>query len=153
MVNQTQINKLYWFEIYLDSPFCGKIITTRIPVVCTKPNDGINEGFSICWFIDIDLCAVVTKPIPNEKLFDAPTPNEIEEKEFLSELRELYVRNQIRKNGMKKLLVANSKLKSDLRAMFYGIGQPLNDNVLGFDKKQMLWCARVMEKIEQINSK
>lgn len=152
MINQTKKDNIYWYEISINSP-TGDKITTRIPVVCTKPNDGVDDDVSICSFADIDSAAYVNKAILNEKLFSSPRPTEIEEKKFFNDLRKLYVKNQIKKYDMKERLVANSKLKSDLRSMFYGIGQPLNDNVLNFNKEQMMWCARVVEKIEQINCK
>lgn len=35
---------------------------------------------------------------------------------------------------------------------FYAVGQPLNDNVLKFNKNQMKWCVGVVSLVEEINT-
>lgn len=64
---------------------------------------------------------------------------------------ELIAKQQLEIEGYKKMFEENEKLKGEITGKFYNIGQPLNDNVLQMNKKQMLWCQRIVDLIEQIN--
>ena len=65
---------------------------------------------------------------------------------------ELITKQQIEIEEMKQMLRQNHLIKRDLFRRFYSIGQPLNDNVLQFNKDQMVWCFGVVELIEAINT-
>ncbi len=64
---------------------------------------------------------------------------------------ELIVKQQLEIEEYKQMLEENSQLKYDLEMSFYAIGQPLNDNVLQFNKDQKKWCFQVVSLIEQLN--
>jgi SMC interacting uncharacterized protein involved in chromosome segregation len=64
---------------------------------------------------------------------------------------ELISKQQLQIEGYKQMLEENTELKRDLEMMFYAIGQPLNDNVLQFNKEQQKWCFRVVALVEQLN--
>jgi len=64
---------------------------------------------------------------------------------------ELIAKQQLEIEEYKKMLQENTELKRDLEMMFYAIGQPLNDNVLQFNKEQQKWCFRVVALVEQLN--
>lgn len=42
------------------------------------------------------------------------------------------------------------KIKKQLHLKFYAIGEPLNDNILKFNKEQIRWCFEVMELINKL---
>ena len=65
---------------------------------------------------------------------------------------ELIAKQQLEIEEYKQMLKENTKLKRDLVMMFYAIGQPLNDNILQFNKEQHKWCFRVVELIEELNA-
>lgn len=48
------------------------------------------------------------------------------------------------------MLKANKKLKKSLIMKLYAIGEPLNDNMLQFNKEQTEWCFEVLSLVEQI---
>lgn len=64
---------------------------------------------------------------------------------------ELIVKQQLQIEVYKQMLEENSQLKRDLEMSFYAIGQPLNDNVLQFNKEQKKWCLEVVSLIDQLN--
>jgi len=64
---------------------------------------------------------------------------------------ELIAKQQLEIEEYKQMLQDNTDLKRDLEMMFYAIGQPLNDNVLQFNKEQQKWCFRVVALVEQLN--
>jgi hypothetical protein len=64
---------------------------------------------------------------------------------------ELIVKQQLQIEEYKQMLEENSQLKHDLEMSFYAIGQPLNDNVLQFNREQKKWCFGVVSLIEQLN--
>ena len=64
---------------------------------------------------------------------------------------ELIAKQQLQIEDYKQMLEENTELKKDLTMMFYAIGQPLNDNVLQFNKEQHKWCFKVVELVEQLN--
>ena len=52
---------------------------------------------------------------------------------------------------IKELQDRIDKLENGLRSIrcsFTAMGAPLNDNVLAFNKKQMMFCSRVVAKID-----
>jgi SMC interacting uncharacterized protein involved in chromosome segregation len=65
---------------------------------------------------------------------------------------ELIAKQQLQIEEYKKMLKENTELKRDLEMMFYAIGQPLNDNILQFNKEQQKWCFRVVSLVEQLNA-
>lgn len=66
---------------------------------------------------------------------------------------ELITSQQLKIEQYKAVLKKNSKIISLLKGSFAGIGMPLNDNVLEFNKKQLNWCYSVLLLIEQLDSK
>jgi SMC interacting uncharacterized protein involved in chromosome segregation len=64
---------------------------------------------------------------------------------------ELISKQQLQIEEYKQMLQENTELKRDLKMMFYAIGQPLNDNILQFNKEQQKWCFRVVALVEQLN--
>ena len=62
---------------------------------------------------------------------------------------ELITKQQLQIEEYKQILEENTKLKRDLKMKFYG--QPLNDNVLQFNKEQQKWCFEVVALVEQLN--
>lgn len=44
----------------------------------------------------------------------------------------------------------NKRLIKKIRNKFIGIGQPLNDNILKFNKEQMLWAHEVLAMIDDL---
>lgn len=63
---------------------------------------------------------------------------------------ELITKQQLEIEEYKIILQENKKLLKLLRGKFYNIGQPLNDNVLQFNKEQQRWCFEVFNLIEQL---
>lgn len=45
----------------------------------------------------------------------------------------------------------NTTIITSLFGKFYGIGEPLNDNNLQFNKEQQKWCFEVVGLISQLN--
>jgi hypothetical protein len=64
---------------------------------------------------------------------------------------ELIVRQQLQIEEYKQMLQENSEIIKTIKGRFYNIGQPLNDNILEFNKEQMAWCFKVAELVEQLN--
>jgi hypothetical protein len=64
---------------------------------------------------------------------------------------ELIAKQQLQIEEYKQMLEENSGLIKDLKMRFYAIGQPLNDNVLMFNKKQLSWCFETFDLVEQLN--
>lgn len=64
---------------------------------------------------------------------------------------ELIAKQQLQIEEYKKMLEENSGLIKDLKMRFYAIGQPLNDNVLMFNKEQLKWCFKTVELVESLN--
>ena len=63
----------------------------------------------------------------------------------------LISKQQLEIEVLKEKLFDNSKLTKEAIGMFYNIGQPLNDNVLKMNNKQMKWCFDVVNILKQIN--
>ena len=49
------------------------------------------------------------------------------------------------------LLEQTERLRSELKGMFYDVGQPFKDNTLKMNNRQMKWCFKIMELIEQLH--
>lgn len=64
---------------------------------------------------------------------------------------ELIARQQLEIEQYKLASEENQKICKDLHLRFYAIGAPLNDNILKFDKAQMLWALEVFQLTEKIN--
>lgn len=65
---------------------------------------------------------------------------------------QLIAKQQRKIEKMKARLKKNKKVRKDLHGMFYGIGEPLNDNILRMTGNQLKWCMEVYNKIEEIQS-
>ena len=64
---------------------------------------------------------------------------------------ELITKQQLQIEEYKQILEENSELIKELKMRFYAIGQPLNDNVLMFNKEQLLWCFKTVELVKSLN--
>jgi len=64
---------------------------------------------------------------------------------------ELITKQQLQIEVMKQTLESNVKIIRELKNRFYGIGQPLNDNFLQFNPKQLGWFHRTLELVESLN--
>lgn len=62
----------------------------------------------------------------------------------------LIAKQQLEIEDYKDTANSNRIIRGDLRGHFIGIGAPLNDNRLKFNKEQMLWAAQAMELINNI---
>jgi len=65
-------------------------------------------------------------------------------------VEELVTKQQLEIEGMRGLLAEVARLKSSLRGRLVGIGQPLNDNLLMMDRKQLAWCFAIERLVEQL---
>ena len=63
---------------------------------------------------------------------------------------ELIAMQQLELETYKKNVSDAEKSIKKLKAQFYSIGKPLNDNVLKFNKYQIAWCQSVYNMIEDI---
>jgi hypothetical protein len=66
---------------------------------------------------------------------------------------ELITKQQLQIEEYAHMLEENSEIIKSLIGKFYNIGQPLNDNVLQFNKDQQKWCFGVVALVEQLNFK
>lgn len=64
---------------------------------------------------------------------------------------ELITKQQLKIEDFERKLKLNKQLIKNVKLKFYGMGQPLNDNILNFNKKQQAWCFEVMDLIDQLN--
>ena len=64
---------------------------------------------------------------------------------------ELITKQQLKIEKYEAMLQRNTIIGREIKGKFYNIGQPLNDNVLQFNKAQMKWCFEVVELIEELN--
>jgi hypothetical protein len=64
---------------------------------------------------------------------------------------ELIVKQQLEIEQYKTMLQENAAIRKALIARFYGIGAPLNDNVLQFNREQQKWCFQVAQLVDEIN--
>lgn len=64
---------------------------------------------------------------------------------------ELLAKQQLEIEGYKAKLIENAKILRKIHGKFYNIGQPLNDNVMQFNKEQIKWCFQVFEIFDQLN--
>jgi len=53
---------------------------------------------------------------------------------------ELITKQQLRIEELESDKKENKIVLSHIFNKFYGVGQPLNDNILKFNKDQMAWC-------------
>lgn len=65
---------------------------------------------------------------------------------------ELIAKQQLEIEQYKIAMAENKKTAKDLHMKFFAIGQPLNDNVLQFNKEQIKWAFSVYDLIENINT-
>ncbi len=63
---------------------------------------------------------------------------------------QLITKQQLEIEEYKQSKADNKKLRKELIGKFYNIGEPLNDNVLEFNKAQQKWCFEVLHLIEQL---
>jgi hypothetical protein len=65
---------------------------------------------------------------------------------------ELIVKQQLKIEEYESKLSQNAETINDIKMLFYAIGQPLNDNVLKFNNKQLQWCFEVMDRVTCLNA-
>lgn len=65
---------------------------------------------------------------------------------------ELIVKQQLQIEELSQALKDNKQIKRDLRGQFIAMGQPLNDNLLGFNKEQLWWCFQTFDLIDNIKT-
>jgi len=65
---------------------------------------------------------------------------------------ELIVKQQLKIEEYESKLLQNAETINDIKMLFYAIGQPLNDNVLEFNNKQLQWCFKVMDRVICLNA-
>ena len=65
---------------------------------------------------------------------------------------ELIVKQQIEIEEYKKIMEINKDIKDEIEGCFYNIGEPLNDNVLMFNKKQKQWAHSVVNLVENLET-
>ncbi len=63
---------------------------------------------------------------------------------------ELIAKQQLEIEETNAKAKANMATLKKLKNSFYCIGAPLNDNALKMDKEQLMWCARLVELIDEI---
>lgn len=63
---------------------------------------------------------------------------------------ELIAKQQHEIEEYKAALKENEKVVKKIQNSFYAIGQPLNDNILRFNKEQIKWALEVVALTEQI---
>lgn len=63
---------------------------------------------------------------------------------------ELIVKQQLEIERLKSNQDHNKRMLKKLFGEFYSCGAPLNDNILKFDRTQLLWCLDVYIIIEDI---
>ena len=64
---------------------------------------------------------------------------------------ELITKQQFEIEDYKVKLAENQKTIKEITGMFIAIGQPLNDNILMFNNKQLAWAIEVFELIKTLN--
>lgn len=64
---------------------------------------------------------------------------------------ELIAKQQIQIEEYESLFRENAAIKQKLKGMMYNIGAPLNDNVLQFNSRQLIWAISLAEAIGEIN--
>jgi len=65
---------------------------------------------------------------------------------------ELIVKQQLEIENYKEIFKSNKEIIDSLYMDFYAIGRPLNDNILNFNREQLIWCWNVDKKIEAITT-
>jgi len=62
---------------------------------------------------------------------------------------QLITKQQLQIEELETAFMKNKNVMKSLYNKFYAIGQPLNDNVLKFDRRQLLWCVELLELINE----
>jgi len=63
---------------------------------------------------------------------------------------ELIAKQQLQIEEYKQMIQENTEIINDLKMRFYAIGQPLNGNMLMFNKEQLLWCIKNFDLITRL---
>jgi len=58
---------------------------------------------------------------------------------------ELITKQQLEIEAYKKAFKENNRLIERVKGNFIAIGQPLNDNILKFDNKQLTWAMEIYD--------
>ena len=66
-------------------------------------------------------------------------------------VEELVTKQQLEIERYKSILENNEKIIDNLHYKIHGIGQPLNDNCLEFNNKQLKWAQEVLDLVESLN--
>ena len=64
---------------------------------------------------------------------------------------ELITKQQLEIERYKQIFKEDKSSLLLLLGNFYSIGAPLNDNMLSFNKDQLLWCSKIAQEIESLN--
>ena len=62
----------------------------------------------------------------------------------------LIARQQLEIEKFKEIMQENRKTKKTLKLRFIAIGAPLNDNMLHFNREQLIWAQKTLDLIETI---
>ena len=63
----------------------------------------------------------------------------------------LIAKQQLAIESLNEVMSNNEKVLRTLAGLLYNIGAPMNDNILGFNDKQMQWVAKVALELKKIN--
>lgn len=66
---------------------------------------------------------------------------------------ELISKQQLKIESYKEKFSENREIINQIKGSFVSIGQPLNDNILQFNRDQLKWCMKVYDLIDQIETK
>jgi len=66
-------------------------------------------------------------------------------------VEQLVTKQQLEIERYKSILENNELIINDLHGLIHGIGQPLNDNCLEFNNKQLKWVQGVLDLVESLN--
>ena len=65
---------------------------------------------------------------------------------------ELVTKQQLKIEDFKEKTEHNEDVLKTLNHRFIGIGQPLNDNLLNFNKEQLAWVFQIKELVDSIDA-
>ena len=65
---------------------------------------------------------------------------------------ELIAKQQLRIEELEQMLQENKQVVKSIKLKFYAMGQPLNDNLLKFNKEKQKWCFEVYDLVTGLHS-
>ena len=63
---------------------------------------------------------------------------------------ELIAKQQLMLEDYEKIYIDVTRIRKELHGLLFSIGQPMNDNILQFNKDQLKWCAKLNNLIGQL---